>query len=178
MEINIIYGDLFSIVCDAYLNPPDIHLSGSGGLDGEIHRRGGIPLIKECAAIKYKMMSGCAEFTTGGELPVKYVLHMVCLKCTEEQGDSYSLLADCYRNMLVGFYKDLSFRMLPDSANRCIEVLADVGQNPWIGTIRRRYDQWGNPVEFEGENAYFPRLDTLLEILIFSSDYFRDFFQK
>ena len=100
MKIDIVYGDIFSISCDAYVNPTDLSLSGGGGLDRKIHQMGGPELVKECATLRGKMTPGCTEITSGGKLPVKYVLHTVSPRCADEKGGSYDLLAKCYQNIL------------------------------------------------------------------------------
>ena len=41
MKIELVKGDIFFISCDAIVNPTDVKLSGSGGLDRELRRRAG-----------------------------------------------------------------------------------------------------------------------------------------
>ncbi len=99
MKINIVYGDIFSVRCDAYVNPTDVKLSGSGGLDREVHLRGGELLERECASLRSKMTLGDTVVSCGGNLPVKYILHTACPSRAEDDG-SYSRLAKCYRQIL------------------------------------------------------------------------------
>lgn len=99
MLINVVYGDIFSVRCDAYVNPTDTKLSGSGGLDKIFHSRGGTMLEKECDSLRKEMTPGGTVVSSGGELPVKYILHTACPKCVEET-NGYQLLAKCYQNML------------------------------------------------------------------------------
>ena len=47
MKINIITGDLLSVSCDAWVNPTDTRLSGSGGLDKVFHQKCGPQLEME-----------------------------------------------------------------------------------------------------------------------------------
>lgn len=101
MKINIIHGDLFSVSCDAYVNPTDVNLSGSGGLDRLIHARGGLELEQQCARLRKDMEPGKVVMTGGGNLPVKYVLHTACPKCADEAGDSYDLLRECYLAIML-----------------------------------------------------------------------------
>lgn len=101
MKINILFGDIFSVACDAYGNPTDVRLSGSGGLDRQFHLRGGEALEAECLALRSKMKPGSTAITSGGNLPVKYILHTACPDCREEPDETYPLLAACYRNMLA-----------------------------------------------------------------------------
>lgn len=100
MKINIICGDLFSVSCDAYVNPTDAQLSGSGGIDQLIHARGGDLLRQECASHRGKLKVGQTVITGGGDLPVKYILHTACPKCADEKDSGYPLLAECYQNIL------------------------------------------------------------------------------
>ena len=115
MKLNILCGDLFSVACDAYVNPTDVRLSGSGGLDRQIHLRAGRALEEECAALRDKMTEGCTRVTTGGDLPVKYVLHTACSKCAEEQNGSYDRLSSCYTAMLrqADLRKDIRHLAIP-----------------------------------------------------------------
>ncbi len=101
MKINLTYGDIFSVACDAYVNPTDIHLSGSGGLDKKIHSLGGAQLEDACALLRGKLQSGEVKVTTGGALPVKFILHAVCPKVTEEAGDCYEHLYEFYLQILL-----------------------------------------------------------------------------
>ena len=100
MKINIIRGDLLSVSCDAYVNPTDVYLSGSDGLDRIIHQRGGEALEQECNVIREKMKTGSTEITAGGNLPVKYVLHTACPGVFMEKADSYDLLRKCCTGLL------------------------------------------------------------------------------
>ena len=100
MKINITYGDIFSISCDAIVNPTDVHLSGSGGLDKQVHLRAGKEIDIECASLRSQMKPGHTVVTSGGNLPVKYILHTAAPKCASETGATYALLADCYHNLL------------------------------------------------------------------------------
>ena len=99
MKLNIIYGDIFSVRCDAYVNPTDAKLSGSGGLDKEIHLRAGVLLDKECDSLRSKMAIGNTVISSGGDLPVNYILHTACPNCAKDDS-RYSQLANCYENIL------------------------------------------------------------------------------
>ena len=79
-------------------------------------------------------------------------------------------------NTVEGYYNNVPFRLIPDYAGRCIEVFSDTSPDPWVGTIRRRYDEWGNPLEFEfRRNCPGVSIHPLV-ILVSCSDYLRDFF--
>lgn len=98
MKINIIFEDIFSIDCDAYVTPTDPRLSGSGGLDKTIHIKAGPKLQEECANVK--IQPGETFITSGGNLPVKYILHTASPRCSDETQTDYPLLCQCYQSML------------------------------------------------------------------------------
>ena len=43
----------------------------------------------------------------------------------------------------------VDFRLLPNPAEKTLEILSNTGPNPWMGRVRRRWDEWGNPIEME-----------------------------
>lgn len=100
MKINIVQGDIFSVSCDACVNPTDVGLSGSGGLDRAIHQKCGAALEQECAPLRGNMKPGMTVVTSGCGLPVKYILHTVSPKCADEKTEDYENLRDCYFNIL------------------------------------------------------------------------------
>ncbi len=112
MKIRIVKGDIFAIPCDAYVNPTDVKLSGSGGLDRKIHERGGGGLERQCAALRGSMKRGEAAATSGGNLPVRYVLHAAAPCPQEETGESYELLKQCWQNILRAAGKHREIRRL------------------------------------------------------------------
>lgn len=100
MKVEVIRGDLFSISCDAYVNPTDVRLSGSGGLDREIHRRAGEEMERQCADLRKEMKPGGTVVTSGGCLPVRFILHTAAPDCGKETGKSYEFLKTCWLNLL------------------------------------------------------------------------------
>ena len=40
---------------------------------------------------------------------------------------------------------------------KTLEILSNTGPNPWMGRVRRRWDEWGNPIEMEFVTSYAAR---------------------
>ena len=100
MPLQIIRADLTRIACDAVVNPTDERLSGSGGLDAQLHRAAGAGLDKACARIG-ACAAGEAVLTKGYDLPAKYVIHTVGPIWTGDNvNEKNKLLANCYINSL------------------------------------------------------------------------------
>ena len=73
-------GDLAEQDTQAVVNAANSSLSGGGGVDGALHRAGGLQILAECAAIIRKRGSlrpGEAVLTGGGNLAARYVIHTV-----------------------------------------------------------------------------------------------------
>ncbi len=105
MGIEIKTGDITKEHACAIVNAANSSLMGGGGVDGAIHRAGGPKILQECREIRGReypdgLPTGEAVATTGGNLPVKYVIHTVGPvwgRCGERCDE---LLADAYRNSL------------------------------------------------------------------------------
>ena len=99
MAIEIIKGDITKLAVGAIVNSANKTLLGGGGVDGAIHRAGGLGVLVEC-----KELGGCktgeAKLTHGCNLPVKHVIHTVGPVYGEEHGNEDELLANCYINSL------------------------------------------------------------------------------
>ncbi|WP_336943533.1 O-acetyl-ADP-ribose deacetylase [Acinetobacter modestus] len=100
-QISILKGDITQIVVDAIINAANTSLLGGGGMDGAIHRRGGIAILAECQKIRAKQ-GGCAVgeavITTAGNLPAKYVIHTVGSTWLNGEKNEPILLENAYRN--------------------------------------------------------------------------------
>jgi O-acetyl-ADP-ribose deacetylase (regulator of RNase III) len=74
--LELVEGDITLQTTDAIVNAANSGLAGGGGVDGAIHRAGGPSIMASCRKI-----GGCppgeAIITTGGNLPVKFVIHTV-----------------------------------------------------------------------------------------------------
>lgn len=72
--IDIWQGDITTFSCDAIVNASDPALTPGGGVSGAIHRVGGSTVTDECAKIG-PINTGDAIYTSGGDLPARYVIH-------------------------------------------------------------------------------------------------------
>ena len=78
--INLKMGDIVLANTEALVNAANSDLAGGGGVDGAIHRAGGPDIHAEChkiVASQGPIPPGKAVITTGGNLPVKCVIHAV-----------------------------------------------------------------------------------------------------
>ncbi|USA46148.1 O-acetyl-ADP-ribose deacetylase [Acinetobacter sp. C26M] len=100
-SIKIMKGDITQITVDAIVNAANTSLLGGGGVDGAIHRRGGVSILADCQKIRAKQ-GGCAVgeavVTTAGNLPAKYVIHTVGPTWVDGQHQEEKLLESAYRN--------------------------------------------------------------------------------
>lgn len=100
MEIELSTADITTVPSDAIVNAAHHALRGGGGVDGAIHRAGGPSILAECIE-RYPngLPTGQAGWTTAGDLPAQYVIHVVGPNYTAGQRDP-ELLESCYRNAL------------------------------------------------------------------------------
>lgn len=101
--IELIKGDITKIKADAVVNAANSSLMGGGGVDGAIHRAGGLAILEECRKIIAKQGScktGEAVITTAGNLPAKFVIHTVGPVWNGGKNNEAGLLAACYQNSL------------------------------------------------------------------------------
>ncbi len=92
-------------VC-AIVNAANSSLLGGGGVDGAIHRAGGVSILDACRKIRAEELpeglpTGEAVTTTAGEMPAHYVIHTVGPvygNCGERCAE---LLAACYKNSIA-----------------------------------------------------------------------------
>ena len=102
-KIEIIKGDITTLIVDAIVNAANSGLLGGGGVDGAIHRAGGAQILEDCKAIREKqgkLPAGEAVITRAGNLPAKYVIHTVGPVWNGGAHDESSKLANCYLNSL------------------------------------------------------------------------------
>ena len=100
MDIELRMADITTVPADAIVNAAHHALRGGGGVDGAIHRAGGPSILAE-AIERYPdgVPTGQAGWTTAGDLPASYVIHVVGPNYTAGQRDP-ALLESCYRNAL------------------------------------------------------------------------------
>lgn len=101
MELEPVEGDITVQLVDAVVNAANSAMRGGGGVDGAIHRAGGPAVLADCAArFPRGLATGQAGWTTGGNLPATWVIHVVGPNYARGQRDR-DLLTSCYRNALA-----------------------------------------------------------------------------
>ena len=93
-------GDITTEDVDAVVNAANTAMRGGGGVDGAIHRAGGPAVLEDCIArFPHGLATGDAGWTTGGDLPARWVIHTVGPNHAAGQRDR-ALLVSCYRRCL------------------------------------------------------------------------------
>ncbi|VVB92368.1 [Protein ADP-ribosylglutamate] hydrolase [uncultured archaeon] len=118
-RITLVLGDITEQETDAIVNAANPTLMGGGGVDGAIHRKGGLDILKECKLIRQTLYpeglpTGKAVATTGGKLKAKKVIHTVGPIWGGGNNREPELLAEAYRNSFALALKmDLKTISLP-----------------------------------------------------------------
>ncbi len=143
MPFEIQISNILTFSGDAIINPTDASLSGSGGLDAQIHRAAGLRFRLKCARIS-GLATGEAVMTHGGHLPCRYVIHTSAPFWTGKPNDTEQL-RNCYRSALAvaekhdleklafpligsgtkGFPKELVLRVAAEEISAYLEKHAD-----------------------------------------------------
>ncbi len=113
-RLTLIQGDITEQETEAIVNAANATLLGGGGVDGAIHRAGGLTILEECKKIRAKQgecPSGEAVITTGGNLKAKYVIHTVGPVWSGGKRKEDTLLHKAYKNSL-SLAKDKGIRSL------------------------------------------------------------------
>jgi len=98
--ITAVLGDITTQRVDAIVNAANNRMRGGGGVDGAIHRAGGPAVLRDCVArFPDGLATGDAGWTTGGDLPARWVIHTVGPNHAAGQRDR-ALLESCYRRAL------------------------------------------------------------------------------
>ena len=100
MQVTAVRGDITDQRVDAVVNAANSAMRGGGGVDGAIHRAGGPAVLEDCIArFPHGLPTGEAGWTTAGDLPARWVIHVVGPNRHAGQTDR-SLLLSCYRRAL------------------------------------------------------------------------------
>jgi len=102
-RLAIIQGDITRQATDTIVNAANSGLMGGGGVDGAIHRAGGPAILEECKQIvakQWRLPTGQAVITTGGNLPANYVIHTVGPVWRGGDKGEAALLESAYRESL------------------------------------------------------------------------------
>ncbi|WP_414690743.1 O-acetyl-ADP-ribose deacetylase [Nocardioides sp.] len=96
MDITAVQGDITTQQVDAVVNAANNAMRGGGGVDGAIHRAGGPAVLEDCVRrFPDGLPTGEAGWTTAGDLPARWVIHVVGPNHAAGQRDR-SLLLSCY----------------------------------------------------------------------------------
>jgi O-acetyl-ADP-ribose deacetylase (regulator of RNase III) len=100
MRLTVVRGDITEQQVDAVVNAANSAMRGGGGVDGAIHRAGGPAILEDCVArFPDGLATGQAGWTTAGNLPAQWVIHVVGPNFNAGQRDR-ALLTSCYANAL------------------------------------------------------------------------------
>ncbi|MFC6288108.1 O-acetyl-ADP-ribose deacetylase [Nocardioides sp. GCM10027113] len=100
MEITVVQGDITRQQVDAVVNAANRRMRGGGGVDGAIHAAGGPAVLEDCVRrFPHGLATGDAGWTTAGELPARWVIHVVGPNHGAGETDR-SLLTSCYARAL------------------------------------------------------------------------------
>ena len=100
MRIELVEGDITHQEVDAVVNAANSAMRGGGGVDGAIHRAGGPAVLEDCVRrFPDGLATGDAGWTTAGEMPARWVIHVVGPNYRAGQTDR-SLLTSCYARAL------------------------------------------------------------------------------
>ncbi|MDQ3628487.1 MAG: O-acetyl-ADP-ribose deacetylase [Actinomycetota bacterium] len=100
MRLDVVRADITTLDVDAVVNAANRAMRGGGGVDGAIHAAGGPQILRDCVErFPAGLATGDAGWTTAGDLPAQYVIHVVGPDQRAGQTDP-ALLESCYRRAL------------------------------------------------------------------------------
>jgi O-acetyl-ADP-ribose deacetylase (regulator of RNase III) len=100
MELTVVQGDITTQEVDAVVNAANRRMRGGGGVDGAIHRAGGPAVFQDCVGrFPDGLATGDAGWTTAGNMPARWVIHVVGPNHRAGETDR-GLLTSCYSRAL------------------------------------------------------------------------------
>jgi O-acetyl-ADP-ribose deacetylase (regulator of RNase III) len=100
IQVTGVCGDITEQRVDAIVNAANRAMRGGAGVDGAIHRAGGPAVLADCRRrFPAGLATGDAGWTTAGELPARWVIHVVGPNLHRGETDR-SLLTSCYSRAL------------------------------------------------------------------------------
>jgi O-acetyl-ADP-ribose deacetylase (regulator of RNase III) len=101
MRITVVQGDITTQQVDAIVNAANERMRGGGGVDGAIHAVGGPAILADCIErFPQGLPTGQAGWTTAGDLPAQWVIHVVGPNFNAGNTDR-GLLTSCYSRALA-----------------------------------------------------------------------------
>jgi O-acetyl-ADP-ribose deacetylase (regulator of RNase III) len=78
MRLSVVEGDITEQEVDAVVNAANERMRGGGGVDGALHAVGGPTVLQDCVErFPHGLPTGEAGWTTAGNLPARWVIHVV-----------------------------------------------------------------------------------------------------
>jgi len=101
VTIVLVEGDITHQDVDAVVNAANRAMRGGSGVDGAIHSAGGPAVLADCIKrFPHGLATGQAGWTTAGDLPARWVIHVVGPNFRRGETDR-SLLTSCYARALA-----------------------------------------------------------------------------
>ena len=101
MRVTVVQGDITTQDVDAVVNAANRAMRGGSGVDGAIHRAGGPAVLEDCRRrFPQGLATGAAGWTTAGDLPARWVIHVVGPNWNRGERDR-GLLTSCYSGALA-----------------------------------------------------------------------------